>query len=357
MATPLARGYAYSGSAKNRLSYGQVKQLAQAFGLPGDAIAQIAKGESSLYADVQQRDPGDAMVGYGLLQMTPNAWGKGSAAYKKMQSLGGIEAMSDPVKNMEMARFLYSAAGNKLSPWYGTRFLTNRSGEGSLGAVNRALIPAALRAEGGLRASAASVDEEGPRTRTVTTTTPGIDNRQARAQLILSFLGKKDSDPVDFAVQARALRDVPATTTSREVPIGGRSVVGGAGAPGGDLAAMADYRASAIDKQQLPYQWGGGHQGQTPLGKAVPLDCSGAVSKVLGIDPRVADQFKTWGRPGDGGGKGVTVYSKPSHVLMKINGQFFGTSASNPGGGAGWIPEDQISPEYLSGFTARHSNR
>src|SRR4051812_11032713 len=99
MARP-ASGFRYSGQARNRLSYNEVKRLAQAYGLPGDAIAQIAKGESGMYADVQQRDPGDHMIGYGLLQMTPNAWGKGSAAYKRLQQLGGIEAMRDPAKNM-----------------------------------------------------------------------------------------------------------------------------------------------------------------------------------------------------------------------------------------------------------------
>jgi murein DD-endopeptidase MepM/ murein hydrolase activator NlpD len=36
-----------------------------------------------------------------------------------------------------MARFLYKAAGNKLTPWYGTRYLTNRSGEGTLKPVQR----------------------------------------------------------------------------------------------------------------------------------------------------------------------------------------------------------------------------
>src|SRR5689334_16912762 len=107
MASGLAHGFAYAGDAKHRLTYDEVTQLAEAYGLPGDAIAQIAKGESGLYADVQQRDPGDGMVGYGLLQMTPNAWGKDSAAYKHLQSLGGIEAMKDPAKNMDMARFLY----------------------------------------------------------------------------------------------------------------------------------------------------------------------------------------------------------------------------------------------------------
>jgi hypothetical protein len=185
---------------------------------------------------------------------------------------------------------------------------------------------------------------------TVTTTTPGVDNSAARSQLLLSFLQDKGYDPVGFAAQYRSLADVPGTTSTR-------TIGGGSTAAGGSLAQVATQRANTINAQQLPYKWGGGHAGQTPINKAVPLDCSGAVSKVLGIDPRVADQFKTWGRPGDGGGKGVTIYSSPTHVLMKINGHFFGTSSTNPEGGAGWIPQGAISADYLSHFTARHSAR
>src|SRR5205823_5815289 len=37
-------------------------------------------------------------------------------------------------------------------------------------------------------------------------------------------------------------------------------------------------------------------------------------------------------------GKGaVTIYANASHVYMSINGHYFGTSGSNPGGGAGWF--------------------
>lgn len=110
-------------------------------------------------------------------------------------------------------------------------------------------------------------------------------------------------------------------------------------------------RASKIDAQHLPYKWGGGHGGKTEPGTGVPVDCSGAVSSVLGIDPRVASQFKSFGKPGRGR---VTIYAKDTHVLMEINGHFFGTSQTNPGGGAGWIPRSAISPQYLQGFTARH---
>jgi hypothetical protein len=51
-----------------------------------------------------------------------------------------------------------------------------------------------------------------PSSRSVTTTTPGVDNSGARASLIQSFLGQKGSDPVSFAMQIRALQDTPATS-------------------------------------------------------------------------------------------------------------------------------------------------
>ena len=129
------------------------------------------------------------------------------------------------------------------------------------------------------------------------------------------------------------------------------------GSTGSALAAEATRRANIIDAKRLPYKWGGGHSGKVSPRTTGPLDCSGAVSAVLGIDPRVSGQFTTWGRPGDGGSKGVTIYANAEHVLMKINGRFFGTSKTNPGGGAGWIPASAISKSYLRRFTVRHSNR
>ncbi len=129
------------------------------------------------------------------------------------------------------------------------------------------------------------------------------------------------------------------------------------GSMGSALAAEATRRANLIDAKHLPYKWGGGHGGRVNARTTGPLDCSGAVSAVLGIDPRVSGEFTKWGRPGDGGSRGVTIYANGEHVLMKINGRFFGTSGSNPGGGAGWIPSSAISKGYLRKFTVRHSNR
>ncbi|HZA18968.1 MAG TPA: hypothetical protein VE645_19160 [Pseudonocardiaceae bacterium] len=121
-------------------------------------------------------------------------------------------------------------------------------------------------------------------------------------------------------------------------------------------AAISEFmqRAQTIDRKRLPYLWGGGHGGKVDPKSTGPLDCSGAVSAVLGINPRVSGQFMKWGKPGAGDGKGVVVYADHKHVLMSIGGKFFGTSESNPGGGAGWIPRSQVSKSYLKRYTVRH---
>lgn len=206
--------------------------------------------------------------------------------------------------------------------------------------------------------SASPSSRGGGRTSTsTTTTTPGVDNSAARYQLVRSFLDSKSADPVSFATQFKGLADVAPTSNTVTSRSGGVTSATSPSIGGGGLAGSAQQRANVINAQALPYKWGGGHAGQTKLTDAVPLDCSGAVSKVLGIDPRVASDFKTWGRPGDGGNKGVTIAASDEHVLMKIRGHWFGTSRSNPQGGAGWIPEEQITPGYLASFTLRHSAR
>lgn len=125
-----------------------------------------------------------------------------------------------------------------------------------------------------------------------------------------------------------------------------------------EAVQVATNRADAFDRKHFNYKWGGGHGGRVDIRKPIPVDCSGAVSAVLGIDPRVSGEFTSWGSAGRSpSGKGITVYANGEHVLMEINGHFFGTSGSNPGGGAGWIPRSAVSSSYLSRFTARHSKR
>lgn len=117
-------------------------------------------------------------------------------------------------------------------------------------------------------------------------------------------------------------------------------------ASGGRLARMEAF-ASAETARHDPYLWGGGHDG----GFTPPYDCSGAVSADLHAAgllsaPKVASEFMGYGKPGPGK---VTIYASPDHVYMSILGKGFGTSMSNPGGGAAWF---NAGPR--PGFVVRH---
>jgi len=114
---------------------------------------------------------------------------------------------------------------------------------------------------------------------------------------------------------------------------------------GAKLRAMI-AKANSIDRARHPYVLGGGHGSFRG-----PYDCSGAVSAVLNAGgalraPMASGGFASWGRPGRGT---VTVYANAGHVYMTIKGRHFGTSRSNPGGGAGWIP-----PRSAAGFAVVH---
>jgi hypothetical protein len=179
-----------------------------------------------------------------------------------------------------------------------------------------------------------------------TTTTTGPSVAEQRQGVLTNYLSQRGR-PGSLAALAGGLGDIQAPAATATPTSSDRVATG---------TALAQFvnRAGAIDAKKLPYQWGGGHGGKVNAYKASPLDCSGAVSAVLGINPRVSGEFTKWGKPGAGDGKGVVVYANGNHVLMSIGGKFFGTSASNPGGGAGWIPRSKISQQYLEGFTARH---
>jgi hypothetical protein len=108
------------------LSERQVRAAAELAGLsPTDALhaAQIAHGESDFYPGVVQDDPGNGMVGHGLWQMTPHAWGgTTNATYRHMQSLGGLSAMRNPIQAARQMKWMHDQAKG-WGPWYGTRYL------------------------------------------------------------------------------------------------------------------------------------------------------------------------------------------------------------------------------------------
>jgi cell wall-associated NlpC family hydrolase len=142
--------------------------------------------------------------------------------------------------------------------------------------------------------------------------------------------------------------------------LGGSPVVAGAqgaGAPDVSHApqAVKQIVAGADAIAGLPYVWGGGHGSWDASG----YDCSGSVSYALHaaglLDaPLTSGELAGWGEAG--AGEHVTIYANPTHVIMEIEGQFYGTSGfghPETGGGPGWFSVTP-SPEYLANFTARH---
>lgn len=200
---------------------------------------------------------------------------------------------------------------------------------------------------------------------------PG-DSKQAQ---MFAALGRL-SDPNDetsqsnyrlFEALSAPKQGATQPATSDGLPAGGRGV--GRQGPRGPLAntgnsieemfRVAEAQDKINNKGKLPYQWGGGH-GATPAGVGTPVDCSGFVSMILDVAPRVSGDFAaSWGHPGKG--KHVTVYANDHHVLIAMRDpqtnkwRWFATSRSNPGGGAGEISPP--SQEYLSTFAARHPGR
>lgn len=117
---------------------------------------------------------------------------------------------------------------------------------------------------------------------------------------------------------------------------------------GGFGAMLA--KANEIEAHHYPYLWGGGHGSFNG-----PYDCSGAVSAVLHAGgllgaPVVSGTLAHMYQPGPGT---VTIYANPTHTFMRLGGRYFGTSGSNPGGGAGWF--EAPSASYLSRFAVRHA--
>jgi hypothetical protein len=189
-----------------------------------------------------------------------------------------------------------------------------------------------------------------PGTRTVTTKIPGVDNSDLRQQIKMQYLAERGQPGalLGLAQGLAGAEDIPGSVTTRTTRTRDgieRGAVAGDGTP---INAMLK-RAQAWERKKVPYQWGGGHGSIAKPGQ--PVDCSGFVSAVLGLKtPLVSGDLAKWGNPGRG--RNVTVWANDGHVLIQIGKKWFGTSRSNPGGGAGRISPP--SRDYLSRFTPRH---
>lgn len=308
----------------------------QAGGPPKYALlmAKIAKRESGGNPAAQNLTYPDHSIGL---------WQINQLAHKG--TYGSDQKLMDPLANARAAVAVFRSAkqawGDPLKPWSTHNPATDAQ---YIGQDAKAL-------------SAQAAQPSQPKA-------PQGDQGAQRASLISSYLGNQHNpDALTQLATGLLAMGVPKQIASKAVPATGRpgtspQVAAPGSAP--DEVRTLIERANKIDAKRLPYVWGGGHSrsgvpdGGTGRDPGIGFDCSGAVAAVLGIDPRHSSQFAQWGKPGRAKGNGVTVYSNSSHVLMEINGHFFGTSQTNPGRGAGWIPRAAISESYLRGFTARH---
>lgn len=115
-----------------------------------------------------------------------------------------------------------------------------------------------------------------------------------------------------------------------------------------------DKAAKALEKAEVPYVYGGGHEVGTPKNPKAGLDCSSSTVWVLNkagvkIPNIVSGEFGNHLPAGPGA---VTVFYNPSHVFMRIGDRYYGTSRSNPNSGPGFI--DTPSDEYLSQYNVAH---
>jgi cell wall-associated NlpC family hydrolase len=175
-----------------------------------------------------------------------------------------------------------------------------------------------------------------------------------RKQLVASLLSKNHSGGVLFrtGVLSTAAPDPAAFTKSVLTSSIDRGGLTGGDATSGDAPLSVQqmlHVARAQGNRKLPYLWGGGH-GSAPAKVGERVDCSGYVSQILGVKPRVSGDFARFGEAGPG--KRVTIYANSGHVLVNVAGHWFATSSQNPGGGAGEISAP--SKSYLSRFTVRH---
>jgi hypothetical protein len=148
-----------------------------------------------------------------------------------------------------------------------------------------------------------------------------------------------------------------------------------AAGPVGCAAAATDSEAVArmvaeaerIDGLRLTYVYGGSH-GSSPAPPGGPFDCSSAVSRLLQVggfgNPTMTTAgLISWGEAGPG--RQATIHVKPygadAHTFIEFRPgvtpparRYWGTSRTNPGGGPGWIAQDELSASYLAGFQPRH---
>lgn len=314
----------HSMATGGTLSYSQLEGLWISAGGPAGVAptaAAIAMAESG-GRDVMQQGQPWATTGWGYWQITP----------------GGPQYL-DPMTNARMAVSDYRGRG--FEPW--TTY--------NDGAYRQFL-------QGGISPSKGGIAGVGPMGAVGALRAPRVSGSgmiSGVANAGLAYLTNAANAYLQhLAPMMGAVANTGGGGYQMSVPTGG--------APPGLARMIAE--ANAIASHGYNYEWGGGHGGLgVPShgyghgsGPGVGFDCSGAVSAILGAaglisSPMVASQFMQYGDPGPG--KWLSIFADPVHTFMQLNGRYFGTSLSNPGGGANWFssfPGNIGGPRHPHGF-------
>lgn len=166
------------------------------------------------------------------------------------------------------------------------------------------------------------------------------DNQGEARQLLHQF--NKGQVPPKLQAQAKALG------------LGGKSV-GKAPPKVAKKFKQAVTTMKQINSKHFEYQWGGGHAvaGSPTGGPGTGFDCSGAISAMLHSvgDLKAPLTSGSMGEALEPGPGAITVFYNGEHTFAYVPSlhKYWGTSDSNPGGGAGFFPKSVGDSEVASG--------
>jgi hypothetical protein len=189
----------------------EARKAAQRNGLDPDVFERQIQQESGFRADAVS--PKGARGVAQIMPDTARAWG--------VNPMDPIAALNASARNMAGYVRKYGGIENALRAY--------NAGPGAIEASRnyretnnyvRTILGGRTPARTPQRAPDDESEDPETRSRTWMSTTPGMDNRAARSQLVQSFLGSRSADPVEFALRARELRDIAPTVTAhtREYP-------------------------------------------------------------------------------------------------------------------------------------------
>jgi hypothetical protein len=183
---------------------------------------------------------------------------------------------------------------------------------------------------GGFSGAAAAT---APQQATQTTTTPGVDNRAARGQLVAQFLNQNKPDVLDFAMGIRGLQDTPGVTT--------RNPQGRTQPSVSDTASSASSSGGAQNALSWAAQKIGNHETGTNSGGLASY-----ANQRFGMSNAPWCAMFTSLAVTKGGAPASARTASVAQVLQKAQ--------AGQGYVKGFIPHDRVKPGDLIAFGTRH---